>query len=850
MTSPAPGRRWKTAGELLDHDDAHGRKAFGTANRVVTARLLYCETEPLPPLPGGAWWICAWCRRRPATHLVDGVPLELACGNPPPGYPDTPPPLPGHLQAALDRARAERAAHSTGGAPDNRPGSSTASALEESPRRGPQTQPAPARPDSGQNSEQPRQAGQIAGTSAGQLLRAVLEYARTHPQEFDGTGAEQAGFRASTRDGRQLLCIRPDAHQRIAGGAGITRPKPALQALRDAGHLTVSPGQGLHYRARHHGQLTAVIAYHADPAPAASSGDADDGTQNTQSQNTAPGPRNSEQQPGPDRDQAAEAAAPPRPQAPAADSSPDQDAADSGQQDQAADSPQAAPAGPGRAQARPRLQLAAVLDTDGLWYPGADRPLDVPMPKNAADAYRLAERAGIRQLWFHPRVHQALGLPEQHGPNPAEPEPCAWFDLPPGWDADPAGAAAWVNLAPGTRGNHTGPRRALVFPAWENRADWAGAPDGATTAGNGRVLADAIAAFANAMPPGCHYYLSPNETARAVWLHHTRGRELPPVTWPAPALAPAAPVGVPAWSRVLTDDEDGCTWLHRLDESRAQLSTYNVILPAGEPVHHASPLWIPGQTKKHAAYLLARLDPGWTPDLRIPDPRWPWQHAAADAIWITVPHADYLITDLRAPVEPLESWTWPDSSARLQATGKSLRLGRDRLLEEAAATCGRCGRCGNCTALSVSKTLYATMTGWLNRRPGTGEDGDSETGGGSSLRLDTDETTGLTTATRSDFLPYGNHAIRAAFLANRDRRIIKAGTASGRWPCAVSNDALYYATDDPDPATALPPPLQYGHKGGQYKPEARIPLAAVREHLGTPRFHRAVEEWLAQHPRG
>jgi hypothetical protein len=466
---------------------------------------------------------------------------------------------------------------------------------------------------------------------------------------------------------------------------------------------------------------------------------------------------------------------------------------------------------PAAAADEPPPVLAAVLAADGLWLPGASTPVTAGWPQDAGQAYVLAGRHGVRQLWIHPGAHDALGLPAGHGPNPQAPEEHPWAQ-PAGYTCDPPGLAAWMQVAPDGGGR----RRAVVLAGYENRAAWQDAPDG-------RVLLNAVTALAGAMPKACNYYYSPNATAAAVISHHARGG-LPAATMPPPALDRAV-THVASWSRTLMDEEAECQWLHRYDTNGAQLATWGVKLGIGDPEHVENPRWVPKKSKYTAGYWLVSIDGDWHPDLRLPDLLAPWRRAGQPQIWVTTPFLELLADDLAAPVSITEAWLWPQSSAWLEAAGHSFRDARAAL----GARADGCGHCEWCIALRVVKDCYTSAIGrFARRRPGEDDD---------------PAAAAAATADPLQREDANDHIIDKA-LANDYRRQLRTGGATGRWPVAIFNDAVYYASDIPDGKQAIPKSMTLGTALGQYSHETTVPLDAVAGELGGRGFHRAVERYL------
>jgi len=376
-----------------------------------------------------------------------------------------------------------------------------------------------------------------------------------------------------------------------------------------------------------------------------------------------------------------------------------------------------------------------------------------------------------------------------------------------GFGCDPPGLAAWVQVQP-TGGDK---RRPLVFPAYETRAPW-------RDAAGGWVLLAAVTELAAVMPQGCSYYYSPNQTSAAVIRHHTRGR-LTPVDMPPPA-AERKVTHVASWSRVLMDEEDGAVWLHRYDTHGAQLAVWNVKLGVGKAVHVDAPAWT-AESKKVAGYWLTEIAGEWRPDPRMPDLLLPWRRAGETAAWLPTPFLELLAGDLQVPVTVREAWVWPESSAWLEASGKTFKQARAALAaRKQDEACGIASR--------LVKVMYTSRIGAFAAR--------------NPAKVD------------ELVRPDANDMIISKALCNDYRRMLKTGRATDRWPVAIFNDAAYYTSADPDPAAAAPAyrdpvtgatrGIVIGEQLGQYSHEATIPLAAVRDELGGRRFHAAVERQM------
>jgi hypothetical protein len=279
---------------------------------------------------------------------------------------------------------------------------------------------------------------------------------------------------------------------------------------------------------------------------------------------------------------------------------------------------------------------------------------------------------------------------------------------------------------------------------------------------------------------------------------------------------------VARWSRVLTDTEAGCLWLHRYDVHGAQLAVWNVKLGQGQAVHMTEPEWT-AESKKTAGYWLTALPEDWRPDPRLPDLLIPWQRAGEPYVWLPTPFLELLAGDLQAPVTVAEAWVWPQSSAWLEASGKSLKAARTSLGARAAAS----EACD--IGSQIVKVMYSSQVGNFAARAASEAD---EAG----------------KPARADELarPDANDMIISKALVNDYRRFRKIAAASGRWPVATFNDAVYYVSDIPDPRAAAPAGMVIGDDLGQYSHEATVALPDFARLLGERSFHAAVERSLRE----
>jgi len=445
-----------------------------------------------------------------------------------------------------------------------------------------------------------------------------------------------------------------------------------------------------------------------------------------------------------------------------------------------------------------------VLDVDGLHLLTAAAPVPAELPANVDQAYALAARHGLRQLWLHARVARALELPPELPAGVAKGSASGhpWATSPE-LTCDPAGLAPWVNVWPAEKERaKTGV--AVVFPGWEDRAPWSDAADGAT-------LLAALTSFADAL--GQDYYYSPTATAGQLIRRTAPAGGLSVVQdWPEPILARHASQG--SWSRPLTDEESDSVYVHRYDLNGAQLATFGgVYLGVGDPVH-VGPLAIQlgdagrWADRNTAGYWRLTTDPdSCTVDSRLPDLLSPWRRAAeqGEDAWVDTPTLALLV-EMGLSVEVAEGWAWSKSRRLLEPAYRRLRDARATLLSQR----------DTCPAAQVA---YQALGGVYKRQIGAFARTDGPRG-------DTD------LLYRPDF----RDSIIGLASANMYRRLRKIAQGSGRFPLATYVDAVFYTSDESDPVAAAPPGLILGSWLGEWKWEASAPLAAVGKYAGERRF--------------
>jgi hypothetical protein len=87
------------------------------------------------------------------------------------------------------------------------------------------------------------------------------------------------------------------------------------------------------------------------------------------------------------------------------------------------------------------------------------------------------------------------------------------------------------------------------------------------------------------------------------------------------------------------------------------------------------------------------------------------------------------------------------------------------------------------------------------------------------------------------FRPDWTHTVIATATARLYRKILQVEEANpGLWPLAIDRDNLLYASDEPDPVKACPPPMRHGNQLGQVKNKGSAMMADAAGPLADRRF--------------
>jgi hypothetical protein len=264
-----------------------------------------------------------------------------------------------------------------------------------------------------------------------------------------------------------------------------------------------------------------------------------------------------------------------------------------------------------------------------------------------------------------------------------------------------------------------------------------------------------------------------------------------------------APSSALLWCRSPEKTEIPCGHIHAYDANAMYLAALGAVeVGVGDPTHHKD-----GVTFNKKTAGLWRIEPGEHDDRRLPDICRPGGTLAGTTGWYTTPIIRYLY-DVGQDPKILEAYTWPATTRRyFDRWYEIVRDGRAAALDAIDA-----GDPNGQALLRAVKATYTAMTGRFARS----EDGQAK----SPL-----------------YRPDWRLAVIATANANLLRKIRTAGQTSDMWPVAVSTDEVFYLSDDPNPAAALPAPLKLGSGLGQFKVSRTAPLTEqIREALTSRRL--------------
>lgn len=484
-------------------------------------------------------------------------------------------------------------------------------------------------------------------------------------------------------------------------------------------------------------------------------------------------------------------------------------------EDAAADTPQRSPV---RRPAKPKSGaggvVAAVLHTDGLWFPDGTR-FDLPEPiVHVGQVARLAweHHIGYRlnkryvepgQIWVTEDVCSAVGIDRdaisRREPNKSLRELTGDLNfvslaVADGWSL--GGQTEKPQLGTWTRVFRTdtdlkGPMVVLIPGMTRKQGGEHPILDGADPAG----IARRLQMFADHL--GYPLKISAGGTAIDLMLE-LRPRTRSPQEWLEVVHAPSRcnqPFGLSdvesdfEWSRKPTEDEAAMTYIHAYDRGGSYPSAaISLELPIGDPIHHPDGVEF---NPKLPGYW--HIEVPEAQDWLLPYLLNPRGHKFSGPKWVCTPRLERAVV-LGYQPEILEAYVWPQH-------GRILRTWAERFRDLSANL--DTGAPDDTAVRDQAKVARSAGLGLL----------------GSLQHLEG----------KRGFSPERRYHIVSKASANIIHKLHQIGVSTGRWPLAVWRDTVLYASDDPDPDSAWPgDEKSYGRGFGQYKHEGSSLLA---EHL-------------------
>ena len=445
----------------------------------------------------------------------------------------------------------------------------------------------------------------------------------------------------------------------------------------------------------------------------------------------------------------------------------------------------------------------AALGLDGLYVEGeAPRVLDARTRPEGAHSERLLgeliAQERITQLWLHPSWCMAAGLPacSDKSANEGIEHPFTAGEWNREWTIAKAGLLTpWLKFyRSGERGTV-----AISIPHLDSRVSWDEAPDARTLLAAILAYREATGGFAYRSGPGATSCGMLAKLHRDSNLGLDLAASLMPEDFPPPARQPGLTPQF-AWLRPLTETERANgRYVHAYDKNGMFLAaTSSLACGFGIPAQFSP---APVFDKARAGYWLARVTfPDGLKWRDLPHPCYtgPKQKNPANNFhWYTTPTLS-LAAEFGARIKASEVWLYPETHLPFVPWYRRLRDARTSLTDGAAA-----GDVAAGVALGAIKSTYTQGIGWLDL---------------GALR-DRAESEDL-------YRPDWRHAVIAKANADLWRNLAKCATG-GRSPFAISTDAVYFVSAEPDPIKAAPP-LRMGDGLGQYKVAlAGLPLEAL-----------------------
>lgn len=461
---------------------------------------------------------------------------------------------------------------------------------------------------------------------------------------------------------------------------------------------------------------------------------------------------------------------------------------------------------------------AAVLHTDGLWFPDGTRfDLAEPIAHVGQVAllawehnvgYRLNERfVESGQIWVTEDVCRDVGIDvesiSRRDPNKSLREltgDLAFVSLAvaEGWSLGGAQnekpqLGTWTRVFR-SDSDLKGPMVVLIPGMTSKQGGEYPILEGADPAG----IARRLQMFADGL--GYPLKISAGGTAVDLMLE-LRPRTRSPQEWLEVVYAPSKfnqPFGISDvesdfdWSRKPTDDEAAMTYVHAYDRGGSYPSVaISLELPIGDPVHH--PAGVEFDPKLPGYW---QIDVPDAQDWLLPYVLNPRGHKFNGPKWVCTPRLERAIALGYRPAI-LEAYVWPQH-------GRILRTWAERFRDLSVSL--DTGAPDDTAVRDQAKIARSAGLGLL----------------GSLQHLEG----------KRGFSPERRFHVVSKASANIIHKLHQIGVASGRWPLAVWRDTVLYASDDPNPASAWPGEAKSLGRGfGQYKHEGSSRLAEQLEFL-------------------
>ncbi|MDX5961757.1 telomere-binding protein [Rhodococcus opacus] len=453
---------------------------------------------------------------------------------------------------------------------------------------------------------------------------------------------------------------------------------------------------------------------------------------------------------------------------------------------------------------------AAIVDVDGIWLPDGTRR---DLPEEFSHVGHVAELAHTLnlgtavndrwsepgQVWITDALARRFGLdPDQLGDDPRKRAdemrkltgglPFVTEALAQGWELGGKTGDALGTWTRVWRGERRGVWVAFISAMSRDELEMPVLADDPSPA----LLAHRLSLFASALR--FPWAMSAASTGFDL-MSSTRAKDRKELFAPSDPVPPAQMSNTETdldWSRNPTEDESECRFVHAYDRGGSHAAGIAGLgLGIGDPEHHE-------QGRAFDAKLPGywRIEIPEAGDWRYPNPLNPRGLAFSEPKWVTTPTLQ-LATEFGYSPEVLEAYVWHRHGRILDQWYAHIRDARTALdVDDVHSQVAR----------DQLKVVYTRTLGML---------GSSDFMKG-----------------RAGYAPERRHHIIAKARANILRRVNKIGQETDRWPLAISNDTIVYASNEADPIAAWPGAQKTLGRGfGQYKWEGSSLLADHLEFL-------------------